>query len=325
MVTGSTAQNTGVPANAGAAANAVTVNRSAASTVKDYWTADRMKNAKPATPSRTVPSGASYGSSVLDFTRSRVSPTSAAKAAPYKTTGKLFFVIPGQGNFQCSASVIAKRLIITAAHCMYSDGVGFHTNWLFIPGYDGTKPVGPQRSPFGEWTWSSGQVPVAWINSHGSLPNNDDFGILVMVDQSFNGGTPVNVANKAGKYTTATGHLFDTAVTMLGYPCNFDSCNIMQRVDSSDHRVPPGSSGSTAVEYGSDMTGGSSGGPWVENFGDANSAPPQGGFATRNTVVGVTSYIYTDGGAALIEGASSLNANFTTIKNARCAAQPGNC
>ena len=54
---------------------------------------------------------------------------------------------------------------------------------------------------------------------------------------------------------------------MLGYPCNFDSCNIMQRVDTSDHRVPPGYSGTNAFEYGSDMTGGSSGGPWVENFG----------------------------------------------------------
>jgi hypothetical protein len=97
----------------------------------------------------------------------------------------------------------------------------------------------------------------------------------------------------------------------------------MQRVDSSDHRVPQGYSGGNAYEYGSDMTGGSSGGPWLENFG--TGAVPQGGWTTRNSVVAVTSYIYTDGGMSLIEGASQLDSRFNTIYMSRCAAQAGNC
>jgi hypothetical protein len=110
---------------------------------------------------------------------------------------------------------------------------------------------------------------------------------------------------------------------MLGYPCNFDSCNVMQRVDSGDHRVPPGYSGGDAFEYGSDMTGGSSGGPWVENFG--TGAAPQGGWTVRNAVVAVTSYIYTSPAGVLIEGASQLDSRWTTVYNNRCAAVPGNC
>jgi hypothetical protein len=136
------------------------------------------------------------------------------------------------------------------------------------------------------------------------------------------------VFQKVGfKFATATGHLFDTAVSILGYPCNFDACNIMQRVDSSDHRpsgVASGNNGDTAYEYGSDMTGGSSGGPWVENFGNPASDAPTGGFNVRNTVVAVTSYGYNDPNVR-VQGASQFNADFTSIQTTMCNFAAGNC
>jgi len=141
-------------------------------------------------------------------------------------------------------------------------------------------------------------------------------------------GVTKTVFGRTGfKFNTAVGHLFDTAITSLGYPCNFDNCNIMQRVDSSDHRpsgIPAGQNGSTAFEYGSDMAGGSSGGPWVENFGAPLSAAPTGGFNVRNTVVGVTSYGYIDPNVRT-QGASQFNADFTSIKNVMCSFTAGNC
>ena len=45
----------------------------------------------------------------------------------------------------------------------------------------------------------------------------------------------------------------------------------------------------------------------------------------RNAVVAVTSYVYNDGGAALVLGASQLDSRWTTIYNNRCAAAVGNC
>jgi hypothetical protein len=112
-------------------------------------------------------------------------------------------------------------------------------------------------------------VSGTWNNTGGALPNNGDFGLIVLQDQSFSGGVPVNVKKKVGaSFTAVTNNLASTHVTILGYPCNFDSCNIMQRNDSSDQRAGTIAAGNNAFEYGSDMTGGSSGGPWVQNFGD---------------------------------------------------------
>ena len=55
------------------------------------------------------------GSGGGHFTSSRLVPESADESYPYSTVGKLFFAIPGQGDFYCSAAVIRNRVIATAA------------------------------------------------------------------------------------------------------------------------------------------------------------------------------------------------------------------
>lgn len=300
----------------------VVVNKRPGAT-KDYWTKAKMNAAKEVTSVRTDISGSSYGTSGLDFTRSRIAPRNANIAVPYRTTGKLFFTEPGVGNFQCSASVIDWRVVITAAHCVHSGNAPF-TNFTFIPGYDGAQSTLAKQRPFGTWTWSSIHVPTNWDTTNGALPNATDFAAIVFADQTIS-GTPTRLAKVAGQYGFSLNHLFDNHVTILGYPCNFDSCNIMQRVDSSDHRLPPGFDASAnAYEYGSDMTGGSSGGPWLENFG--TGAAPQGSWNLRNRVVAVTSYGYIGGGTTLlVQGASQLDSRWTTIYNSACALAAGNC
>ena len=81
------------------------------------------------------------------------------------------------------AASIARRVVITAAHCVNS-GHGFYTNWVFIPGYDGTKTGVGQARPFGTWTWASAEIPSNWLNTDGSLPNDTDFAAIVFADQS---------------------------------------------------------------------------------------------------------------------------------------------
>ena len=76
-------------------------------------------------------------------------------------------------------------------------------------------------------------------------------------DQSFSGAAPVSVRTKVGtSFTAVTNNLPNTHVTVLGYPCNFNSYNIMQRNDSNDHRAGSTVAGNNAFEYGSDMAGG---------------------------------------------------------------------
>src|SRR5215831_9508895 len=170
-----------------------------------YWTADRRKAAKERVLFRDGEISAQVaGSADLDFTRSRVTPRTAVTANPYKAAGKLFFTEPGVGDFQCSASIIDNRVVVTAAHCLFDPvAKSFFTNWVFIPAYDGTQsnPVGSQTSPqepFGSWDWRSVFVSATWNNTGGALPNNGDFVVIVLQDQSFAGAAPVNVKTKVG-------------------------------------------------------------------------------------------------------------------------------
>jgi V8-like Glu-specific endopeptidase len=79
------------------------------------------------------------GAYPFSYTRHRLFPDTLVqyKLFPYRLTGKLFFKIPGDPrDWHCSGSVVnASNLAVvwTAGHCVYSPGVGYHTNFAFSP------------------------------------------------------------------------------------------------------------------------------------------------------------------------------------------------
>ncbi|MEP2758558.1 MAG: hypothetical protein ABJP66_05710, partial [Hyphomicrobiales bacterium] len=116
--------------------------------------------------------------------------------------------------------------------------------------------------------------------------------------------------------------------TQLGYPArNYDGLQMI-RTDSVGYQDEPNN-----VVIGSSQTGGSSGGPWLQNFGGKTSFSGEAGNDDDlNVVSAVTSWGYTLGDVK-IQGASRFakNSVFTSRSNIRalvddaCAANPDAC
>lgn len=250
------------------------------------------------------------------FSSSRLIPTDARLYYPYSTVGKLFFTIPNQGRFICSAAVLRPRIILTAGHCVHrgSGGAnGFYTNFLFVPAYHNGQ------APYQIWDWSYVVVTGEWANSNGAVPNSADFAIIELRDR--------NIGNRVRRIGEVTGYLGYRTHALrpnhtkkLGYPGNHDRGLIMHQVDSEHHATAPAGT----VLYGSDMRGGSSGGPWVENFGEPAAGQTGGLRFYLNRIVGVTSYGYVSQGPK-VQGSSVLNGAFLGILNLACNHRAGNC
>ena len=247
------------------------------------------------------------------FTSARVNTPANETIYPLRATGKLFFSVPG-GTAVCSASVLRMRIVITAGHCVHagSGGTGgFFRNFLFVPAFRNGA------APFGTFTARAVGTTAQWSTGGGAVPNAADFGMLEINDRA--GG--VRIGNITGTYGFQTVSLLRNHTTKLGYPCNLDNCQQMQRVDSRNIRPTSPNN----VEYGSNARGGSSGGPWLMNFG----SQPVGGlpFAQTNRIVGVTSYGYV-ATVPQVQGSSipdSRAGGFIPLLNAICALRAGNC
>jgi len=262
-----------------------------------------------------------YGTWPFLFTTGRVFPNQAVRTYPNRAAGKLFFSdsVHG-GNFVCSASVIQRRIVVTAGHCVYhgstSSGIRhFYSNILFVPAYINGV------APFKSWPWAYAYTTVNWAFS-GAVPNLQDVAVIEVQDQVIN-----TVTRRIGEVTgwlgwwTLWGRAYPNNITQLGYPCNLDSCALMQINNAQGVRVV-----SNNVEIGSAMAGGSSGGPWIQDHG----VYPVGGpaYTAGNWVLGVTSYQYVGAlvlGASIFQNSGYAGGGFGDLWNAICAHRAGNC
>jgi V8-like Glu-specific endopeptidase len=256
------------------------------------------------------------GTSNEAFSSTRLVPITADTSYPYRAVGKLFFTIPGQGDYVCSASVLRPRVLLTAGHCLHKGSGGsdgFYTNFKFVPAFrDGS-------APYLAWNWSYVIVTETWANGGGTVPNAADYGMLELVDNSIN-GVFTRIGSLTGYFGYQTLSLIPNHTNMLGYPCNFDSCQKMHQVTAQSAKaISPNN-----AEYGSDMSGGSSGGPWVQNFGALAVGQTGGLNPGLNRVVGVTSYGYISSDPKA-QGASIFDSRFTDILNTVCSHKSGNC
>jgi V8-like Glu-specific endopeptidase len=246
------------------------------------------------------------GSAKGYFTSARLVPTSADRSYPYSTVGKLFFHIPNNGDFYCSAAVIRARLIATAGQCVHSGTAspGFYTDFEFVPAYrDGV-------APFETWEWEYLIVHSTWTGSNGKLPNAADYALIELEDKVISGATR-KIGDVVGYLGYIIQRLRPNHAHLLGYASNFDSGEKLHQVTAQALR----NAAQNNVEYGSDMRGGSGGGPLIQDFGDNPSLAKW---------IGAISY-YNNSIPVKVQGASIPDSRFTGLLNTACAHRAGNC
>jgi V8-like Glu-specific endopeptidase len=249
------------------------------------------------------------------FTTSRVNPK-VVTSWPHRLAGKVFFKDPGNGkNYVCSGAILARRLILTAGHCLYNRaGNYFHTNHIFVPAYDATRSF----QPYGIWSRGYAIVPSQWANSSG-FPTSADFGIFAVRDR-YIASTYRKIGEYLGWFGWQTYRLNGNQVKALGYPGNLDSGGRMAQTDAQVYYRT-----SYAGEIGTSQSGGSSGGAWVQDFGIRSAGQQLINSTGSNRIVGVTSYGPTNFNPWQYAGASVLNSHFVRIRNSACNAGTSNC
>jgi V8-like Glu-specific endopeptidase len=242
-------------------------------------------------------------------------------AYPYRAAGKLFFNVPG-GSASCSASMIKRGIVVTAAHCVANYGASqFYSGWRFMPGYHGPN------APYGVWTVYQAWIKTAYYNGTDGcavfgVVCPDDVAVLILNPQ--NG---VYAGTNVGWFGYWYGGGFVnglTQVTQIGYPGGLNNANLQERTDSYGY-ISSSNSNNTII--GSNMDGGSSGGPWVANFGlpAALTGETNGSFPQSNVIIGVTSWGYTSK-APKEQGASPFTFNnIQSLLNSACGSVPAAC
>lgn len=259
------------------------------------------------------PADRAYGTFGIPYTTTRVQEGNGGSSAtpnasrlsttyPYRAVGRLTFRTAA-GNSYCSASVIRRGIIVTAAHCIqrFGSGTNRYSNWEFRPGYYGaTGATASQMAPYGTWTPLYFLRPTSWQNGtdvgQGAARDND-IALLALrkVGGEFIGDVVGYFSYGWNNYSFVsspkTGNLSTAAVSTLGYPGLMDQGQIMQRADGPTYPTTVG--GAKQLWQGNNFTGGSSGGPWVVNFSGRNAALSGGAVpGTRSimAIVGVTSW-----------------------------------
>jgi V8-like Glu-specific endopeptidase len=212
--------------------------------------------------------------------------------SPWNKIGKLYFTTPGGGNSYCTANVISQRnILVTAAHCLYTRGQGWHGNFRFVP----ADRFGV--APYGVYGWQSAGIMTNWITIGG---RRWDVG-MIRLGNNLSTGIPVT------SYVGWLGRTWNQPYIMnlhsVGYASNLSTQYTHICAAESF------SGGLDVLAKGCDMTYGSSGGGWLLRYHPYSSS------TAHNFVTGVTSGPYPGGFGTTFVGPRFSSANFVPLCN----------
>ena len=227
--------------------------QSAASAAVEAMEADPMTGVSPLGYSYPAP-----------FTRFHVGAISPYTTYPFSTVGKLFFRQYGV-SYVCSASVIANKAIVTAGHCVHVGNnlaSGWSTNVVFVPAYRNGV------APYGQWAVGPLITFTDWYANGNPGGFDHDWGAGAI--------TALRLGKTIGQTVGYLGYAYNYSVNqnwwLLGYPqaAPFNGAYMYACNTSFAYYSPFYSGGPAPMTVGCDQTGGTSGGPWIKNFGSYN-------------------------------------------------------
>jgi hypothetical protein len=213
--------------------------------------------------------------------------------------GRLYFEMPNNAKrkgpwngYVCSGTTVAdsvsnRSIILTAAHCVYDDAhKAFARNVLFIPNQTDTTGSRTDQNcdndPLGCWAPSFGVVDTNWTEA--TFPNNIpwDYAFYVVNDIGAHSGsgTSDSLETAAGSLTiNFTTPEFDDGVSGAGsldftYGLGYSYDDDPKFMYCAEDMTTEGVDNWWLASCG--LSGGSSGGPWVQPMGTDAQGKPTG-------------------------------------------------
>jgi V8-like Glu-specific endopeptidase len=259
-----------------------------------YWTPARIASAKPrdyvmtpaghlvpaAKPPGTPGGGGGGGGGGGTVTGKSWTGSGAIEIR----SGRVLFS-DADGSWICSASAISDgsatdsySLVLTAGHCAFDGHGGWASNWLYIPDFDDAPTYSCDSTAYGCWTARALALSSAFVSGGGFGNDTIEYDWAIAVVGP--GGHANGQLDALGSYQLRTsGNTGSTTAWPFGYPA-------AGKYKGNDLVYCRG--GTVDDPYGADtwgvacdMTGGSSGGPWLVET--TNPADGSGRVASLNS------------------------------------------
>ena len=194
-------------------------------------------------------------------------------------TGRVYFEMDGSG-WICSGSVISdgrgdQSIVLTAGHCVVGNDGVFATNWLFIPAFDLHPTYTCATTEYGCWVADAlyADQSFATAGSFNTTATQHDWGFAVVGSDGLS-GTQLDL--QVGSVQIAYPNLTSQKASAFGYPAAapYSGSDLVYcRGTVGQDRL----TGNTTWSLPCNLTGGASGGPWVQANDTASYADATAG------------------------------------------------
>ncbi|MCP9206693.1 trypsin-like serine peptidase [Streptomyces sp. NEAU-Y11] len=268
--TAATAASSGPASGPSAAAH--TASSAEQQKARAFWTPERMRSATPLDLLLSSRATTRLKAPETGGRSTTVAPTAAPTAFPQAggpwtgggsvvtTSGRVFFTFQGR-TASCTGNAVTSQnasTVITAGHCVKYQG-SWHTNWVFVPAYNNGN------APHGQWAAAKTLTTPQW---EATEDINNDIGAAVVAP--LNGQKLTSVVGAQGIQFNGG---YNKQMYSFGFPAAapYDGTKLIYCSGNSskdflftqDHGL------------GCNMTGGSSGGPWLTGFNESTGTGVQ--------------------------------------------------